>query len=119
MSDLTTYTGGCHCGTVRYEAEADLGHVIACNCSICQKHGLLLTFIPAAQFRLLSGEDALGEYLFARKTVHHLFCRTCGVESFARGSMPDGAPVVAVNVRCLDDVDIGQLSPTPFDGKSL
>jgi len=119
MAEPDTYQGGCHCGSVRYEAKADLGHVISCNCSICQKHGLLLTFIPADQFKLLSGEDALTEYQFAKKKVQHLFCRHCGVESFARGSKPDGTPVIAVNVRCLDGVDPATLTLTPFDGKNL
>lgn len=119
MSEAKTYQGGCHCGAVRYEATADLGHTISCNCSICQKRGLLLTFTPAEQFKLLAGEDALTDYQFGRRTVHHLFCRTCGVESFGRGSMPDGTAMVALNVRCLDDVDLAALEPAPFDGKSL
>jgi hypothetical protein len=54
-----------------------------------------------------------------QKIVHHLFCHTCGVGSFAKGRAPDGTEMVAVNVRCLDDVDLGQLTPTPFDGKNL
>jgi hypothetical protein len=119
MAEARTYEGGCHCGHVRYEAAADLGRVISCNCSICQKHGLLLTFIPADQFKLLSGEDALAEYQFNKMKVHHLFCRNCGVESFANGSKPDGTAMIAVNVRCLDGVDLGALTITPFDGKSL
>ncbi|MEA2966592.1 MAG: hypothetical protein QOI46_6690, partial [Alphaproteobacteria bacterium] len=31
----------------------------------------------------------------------------------------NGDEMVAVNVRCLDDVDISALAPTPFDGRSL
>ena len=119
MSELRTYTGGCHCGRVRYEAKTDLGRVIACNCSICQKHGLLLTFIPADQFKLLAGEDQVADYQFGKKKIHHLFCRQCGVESFGKGSKPDGTEMIAINVRCLDDVDLSALSPTPFDGRSL
>ena len=118
MAESATYTGGCHCGRVRYEAEADLGHVISCNCSICQKHGLLLTFVPASQFKLLSGGDALRDYQFARKQVHHLFCQSCGVESFGRGAKPDGTEMVAINVRCLDGVDLAELQPTPVDGRA-
>jgi hypothetical protein len=113
------YSGGCHCGAVRFETTADLGKVISCNCSICVQRGLLLTFVPAGQFKLLAGEDRLGDYQFNKKRVHHLFCQGCGVESFARGSMPDGSPMVAVNVRCLDGVDISTLKPKPFDGRSL
>lgn len=113
-----TYEGGCHCGAVRYEADVDLGKVIECNCSHCEKRGLLLSFIPSAQFRLVSGEDVLVDYQFNRKIIHHLHCRTCGVEAFSRGTGKDGAPTVAVNVRCLDGIDLPVLSPTPFDGKS-
>ena len=31
----------------------------------------------------------------------------------------EGAEMVAVNVRCLDDVDIASLKLVPFDGRSL
>jgi len=36
-----------------------------------------------------------------------------------RGVGQDGSEMIAINVRCLDDVDLGQLTPTPFDGKNL
>ena len=36
----------------------------------------------------------------------------------ARGKMPDGTDMVAVNVRCLDDVDFDALSFKKYDGKS-
>jgi hypothetical protein len=111
--------GGCHCGAVRYEVTTDLEKVISCNCSICVKRGSLLTFVPAGEFKLLSGEGTLTDYQFGRKTIHHLFCPSCGIESFAKGQMPDGTKMVAVNVRCLDGVDLASLDPKPFDGKSL
>jgi hypothetical protein len=60
----TVHQGGCHCGKVRFEATTDLAHVISCNCSICTKHGLLLTFLPATKFTLLDGEEQLEEYRF-------------------------------------------------------
>jgi hypothetical protein len=114
-----TYTGGCQCGAVRYEASADIGEVMACNCSRCAKLGWLLTFVPGEDFKLTAGEDTTREYLFNKHHIHHLFCATCGIESFARGAKPDGAEMVAVNVRCLDDVDIGALTVKHFDGRSL
>jgi hypothetical protein len=118
MPEAKTYTGGCHCGAVRYEVTSDLGSVITCNCSICMKRGSLLTFVPVAQFRLLSGQNNLTDYQFASRTIHHLFCKTCGIGSYAMGAMPDGTKMAAINVRCLDGVDIDALKPTPFDGKS-
>ena len=119
MSEPQTYSGGCHCGQVRYRAATNLGQVIACNCSICSKHGLLLTFVGGTDFELVSGQDSLRDYQFGTKRIQHLFCTACGVESFARGTAPDGSGMVAVNVRCLDGVDPATLTPTPFDGKSL
>ncbi len=113
-----TYTGHCHCGAVRYEAETDLAQVLSCNCSHCTQHGLLLNFIPAAQFKLLSGGDNLTEYRFNKKMIAHLFCKTCGIESFARGKGKEGNDTVALNVRCLDGVDVDSLTLTPFDGKN-
>jgi len=118
MPETRTYKGGCHCGAVRFEAKTDLGQVITCNCSICAKHGLLLTFAPAQAFALKSGQDQLTEYRFNKKIIGHTFCRVCGVEMFGRGKAPDGTEMVAINVRCLDGVDPAALKLTPFDGKS-
>jgi hypothetical protein len=119
MPETKTYTGGCHCGAVRYEVETDLEQVIACNCSICSKKGSLLTFVPRDRFRLLSGEASLRDYQFNHKVIHHFFCTTCGIGSYAHGVMPDGTRMAAINVRCLDGVDVASIKPTPFDGRSL
>jgi hypothetical protein len=119
MTETKTHAGGCHCGAVRYEATTDLSQALSCNCSICNKRGALWTFLPAPQFRLLKGEDAVTDYQFGKKTIHHLFCTTCGVGSFSRGKAPNGQEMFAVNVRCLDDVDTSALKLTPFDGKAL
>jgi hypothetical protein len=119
MPEVKAYTGGCHCGQVRYDATVDLSRVMSCNCSICSKRGALWTFVAPEQFALRAGEQALIDYQFYKKRFHHLFCPDCGVESFARGTTPDGNDVVAINVRCLDHVELGSLTLTPFDGKSL
>jgi hypothetical protein len=76
-------------------------------------------FVRAPQFKLLQGDDALTDYQFGKKKIHHLFCQSCGVGSFSRGLAPNGDETFAVNVNCLDDVDVGTLKPMPFDGKNL
>jgi hypothetical protein len=113
------YTGGCHCGAVRYEVDADLDSSMTCNCSICSKTGWVLTFVPADQFKLTSGEANLTDYQFNKKLIHHFFCKTCGVRSFGRGSDGKGNESVAVNVRCLDGVDTHGMKMSHYDGKSL
>ena len=116
MFPMKTYTGGCHCGAVRYEVDTDLSGTLACNCSHCAKKGFILQFVDVENFRLLQGEDMLTSYRFNKKSIDHLFCKICGVQSFSRGVT---FPKVAINVRCLDDVDIDSLSPRKFDGKDV
>lgn len=118
MAEKRTYSGGCHCGHVQFEADLALDEVMECNCSICTKTGSLLTFVPPDQFRLRAG-DRLTDYQFGSRTIHHLFCPVCGIRSFARGTGPDGRERVAINVRCLEDVDPSTLSIRSFDGRSL
>jgi hypothetical protein len=119
MAEAQRYTGGCHCQAVRYEVEADISTVMECNCSHCQIKGLLLTFAPAEKFKLVSGNDNLAEYQFNKHHIHHLFCKTCGVQSFARGAGPKGEPTVAINVRAIDGVDLAALERKPFNGRAM
>jgi len=119
MSEAKTYAGGCHCGRVRYEATLDLAEpAITCNCSMCGRSGTMLRFVPAESFQLLSGADVLTDYRFNRKVINHLFCSVCGIKSFATGTAPNGADTRAINVRCLDDVDLTQVTARQIDGKS-
>lgn len=113
---MKTYAGGCHCGAVRFEVEMELDKALECNCSHCQKKGLLLTFVDRDHFTLQTSEDMLIEYFFNKKSIRHLFCRVCGVQSFAEGVT---FPKVAVNVRCLDDIDLSPLPREPFNGKDV
>lgn len=115
---MKTYAGGCHCGAVRYEVETDLAKVITCNCSHCHKKGLVLTFVPESQFRLTKGsDDELTEYRFNKKVIRHLFCPVCGVQPYGRGQNSAGEKLVAINVRCLDGVELDTLDITPVNGK--
>ncbi len=118
MSEVKDYTGGCHCGKVRYKATMALGKVIDCNCSICGRVGALRAFTPASRFTLTSGADALTDYQFGKHHLHHLFCKVCGVHSFATGTGPDGVEMRSINIRCLDGVDLAALEVAHFDGKS-
>ena len=114
----TIHTGGCQCGAVRYEVEADIKDVIACNCSRCGKLGSLLAFVPAQKFKLRAGEKATTDYRFNKHVIHHLFCSTCGIESFAKGTNPKGEAMIAINARCLDGIDVSSLNVKNFDGKA-
>jgi hypothetical protein len=100
--------------------KSDLAKVMECNCSHCSKRGFLMTFVAPEQFTLTAGDESeLRDYRFNKRRIAHLSCPDCGIESFARGSRPDGTAMVAINVRCLDDVDPKSITPIAVDGKSF
>jgi len=114
---MTTHTGGCHCGRVRFEIDAPARiSAVECNCSICAKSGFLHLFVSADEFRLLQGEDAIQTYTFNTGVAQHRFCRHCGVKSFyIPRSHPNG---ISANVRCLDPETIESVDIKPFDGRN-
>jgi hypothetical protein len=85
---------------------------------MCGRSGTMLAFVPIDKFTLEQGSDALTDYQFNKHVIHHLFCKVCGIKSFARGTGRDGSAVVAINARCLDGVEIGSLKVTNYDGKN-
>jgi hypothetical protein len=111
-----TMEGGCHCGRVRFRVTADLASATDCNCSVCTKKGILHLIVAPEQFVLLSGKDDLTTYEFNTKVAKHMFCKHCGIHPFyVPRSDPDK---IDVNARCLDDLDLGQVEVTHFDGKN-
>jgi hypothetical protein len=115
-----TYSGGCHCGKVRYEAQIDLSAGSGkCNCSICTKTANWGVIIKPSAFTLLSGEESLSDYQFNTKSNHHLFCKHCGVRSFGRGNIPQiGGEYVSINLNCLENVDLSTVPVRHFDGRN-
>jgi hypothetical protein len=114
-----TYTGGCQCGAVRYEVSADISEVISCNCSRCRKLGSLLAAASASDFKLVAGDGAMTDFQFNKHAIHHPFCATCGIQSYAYGKGPGGKDMVMINARCLDGIDVDQFKVMKFDGASM
>ena len=111
-------SGGCHCGRVRFCVSAALENLLVCNCSICVKKGFWHWIVPTAEFKLISGEQDLSTYVFNTGVARHHFCRHCGIHAFyIPRSDPDK---IDVNARCLDGVNLEELSRTlkPFDGQN-
>ena len=111
------HRGGCHCGKVRFEVQAPAQIEVGdCNCSMCSRTGYLHLMVPAARFKLVSGEDALTNYRFNTKTAKHYFCSHCGIKSFyVPRSHPDG---FSVNARCLDEGTVTGKTYRKIDGRN-
>jgi hypothetical protein len=113
------YKGSCHCGKVAFEAEGELSRAMSCNCSMCSRKGSLLWFVPRERLRLLTPEGELGAYTFNKHVIKHRFCRTCGIHPYGEGTDPKGERTAAINIRCLDGIDLESIPVERFDGRSL
>lgn len=113
------YLGSCHCGAIRFEVEGELSGAMSCNCSMCQRKGALMWFVGRDQLRLLTPDENAGTYLFNRHVIRHRFCRTCGIHPFGEGRDPGGRAMAAVNIRCLEGLDLASVPVTAFDGRAL
>lgn len=112
------YKGSCHCGAIAFEVEGEIDSALACNCSMCQRKGSLLWFVPRERLKVQTPVEDLGTYQFNREVIKHRFCLVCGIHPFAEGTNPQGERTAAINLRCIEDIDLDAIPVTHFDGRS-
>ena len=112
------YTGGCHCGAVRFAVQADpSAGASRCNCSICSKVAMTGVNLKPDAFELLSDPAALSQYAWGPVATRY-FCKTCGVHCFGKGNLPQlGGEFVSVNFNTLDEVDVNDHPIVYWDGR--
>jgi len=113
-----THKGSCHCGQIQFEAQGTFDTAMECNCSHCSRKGYLLWFVPRSQFELQSPESALSTYTFNKHVIQHHFCPKCGCAPFGFG-VANGAETAAINVRCLEGVELATIKRKFVDGRAL
>ena len=112
------HKGSCHCGRVAFEVEGEIDSGMACNCSMCGRRGSLLWFVPRASLKLTTPEADASIYMFNKHVIKHRFCAACGIHPFGEGTDPKGNVMAAVNLRCIEGLDLGKVPVTHFDGRS-
>ena len=113
------YKGSCHCGNIAFDVEGELAEAMACNCSMCSRRGSLLWFVPIDKLHLRTSGQGVGTYTFNRHAIKHHFRQTCGIHPYAEAVNPKGGPMAAINIRCLEDIDLASIPVGNFDGRSM
>jgi hypothetical protein len=125
---MTTHRGSCHCGRVRFEVDAEIDHVRVCDCSVCRRRGALNYRVPKHHLRLLTPWEDLLLYQWGSRTAKDYFCSNCGILPFRRPSDPTPRELCegvqpfdgwAINVRCLDGVDLDSLAVRRIHGSRI
>jgi len=114
-----TYTASCHCGNVVLDVQGTIDGALACNCSICARRASLLWFVSRAKAQLKTPESAAATYTFNKHVIKHRFCATCGIHVFGEGMDPKGNAVAAVNLRCVEGLDLDAIPVQHYDGRAL
>ena len=112
------YKDSCHCGKVAFEVDGEVTSGIACNCSMCQRKGSILWFVPRTSFRLLTAEEDVSTYTFNKHVLKHQFCAACGIHPYAEGIDADGNAMTAINLRCLEEFDLTVIPVQHYDGRA-
>ena len=95
-------TGGCLCGTVRFEIDGALGPITCCHCSRCRRASgsayVAAASVDATSFRVTAGDECVAEYESSPRN-RRAFCTRCGSQLWGRH---DDYPVVRVRAGGID-----------------
>jgi len=77
---MSTRTGGCQCGLVRYELAAEIGPVFNCHCRFCRRiHGAAFTtiaLVPRSGFQWSADSSEPAQFKTPGGSIRH-FCGVC------------------------------------------
>jgi hypothetical protein len=101
---MSSLTGSCLCGAVRYRIDGPVGRISHCHCSMCRKaHGAAFATygrVYTSDFNWLAGESHIVVYASSSQ-VERTFCGRCGANlQWRHRDYPD---VFALALGTLDD----------------
>jgi hypothetical protein len=101
---MTTYSGGCLCGSVRYTIAAESLGSRLCWCRDCQRiaaNGTANAMFPSAALQVTGATGQHEKTADSGNTVTRRFCPTCGTQLFSDSTGRQGITVVRLGT--LDD----------------
>ena len=78
----------------------------------------MLWFLPRDKLVLKTPESDTRSYTFNRHVIQHRFCPTCGIHPYGEGKDPQGKATAAINIRCLEGIDLASVPVTHYDGRA-
>jgi hypothetical protein len=75
-------------------------------------------FVPRDSLTLLTPEENASTYEFNKHVIKHRFCPVCGIHPYGEGTDPKGNRMAAINIRCLEEIDLESIPVSHFDGRS-
>ena len=113
-----TVRGSCHCGSVRLLLTSEPQEVVACDCSLCARRGMLWAHYPDAAMEADGFTEA---YVWGdgKAAFHH--CPKCGCTTHWR-STGSGSGRGGVNARLIDgfrEAGGASASTYSFEGRDV
>lgn len=103
------FTGGCHCGSIKFHGEVDAEKVAICHCTDCQKLSgtafRTIAFVPESDISFDQGE--IKDYIKIAESGNERaqgFCPNCGSAIYAT-SVGDSPKMYAMRVGSIDQRD--------------
>jgi len=114
---MSSYSGSCHCGDVRFAVSAEIREFTTCDCSLCVKKNAHMLKVHESEFELPSNWEALRLYQWNSNVAKHYFCKRCGIYTFHRKrSAPD---YFGINVYCFDNLDVSLFDTVATEGANM
>ena len=105
---MSEFTGGCHCGAIRFEVTGEPVRAQNCHCDDCRRSGgsafATNVFVNADDFRITQGSPREFNWLAnSGNRRGRAFCSDCGTSLYVTN---EARPqLVGVRIGAIDDAD--------------
>jgi len=110
--------GSCHCGTVRIGVPHEPRELVACDCSLCSRRGMVWAHYPEGEVGIVGYTEP---YSWGDETICFCHCSKCGCTTHWH-AIGERSGTMGVNARLLDGFELTRNTATgryAFHGEPL